>query len=544
VHGILPAAPPPDRPPGPPSLSNPDRSLKQPDHAQSSFADYLAARERDANLVARGHDRNRDATSPGHHRLPAGGKDGGSLSTLPRKNGTKDPSSGSISAERDESAARRNAAKVTQHLEAVEAEHRSVEDAGKLKTGSESGFSRTNEDYLHDEVAHVGAAAVHVPSVAEAKRLDGKAGLGIDGTVVDAETGKGTRDGSVVAAAQKGFSGDMKSPSATPGGRDGNDPGKGFPSATDSSGGKVSAGADGSTAAGENIPLEEATGPAEQPDAAADSKGVASARKVSANGSVLAGSGDPRAVGESRDSRSSRSERADRTRQSVRSAAGAEQSGKSATTGSLDVQTQAGRDSADVLVPEASDAASSLGETEAVENGSRGDAPTVTIPVDLRSDATPGNRLPTLAQATESLARRLNGELGQNIVRQARIMLQDADRAELRLIIRPPELGRVRIRLQLENGHIAGRILVDNGNVREVVEQNLSALQRAFEDAGLAMGDLEVSTGDARDEGSASKEPARVTGNGGRRSGTHSFDERIEVISEYETGRHRVNLVA
>jgi hypothetical protein len=167
VHGILPAAPPPDRPPGPPSLSNPDRSLKQPDHAQSSFADYLAARERDANLVARGHDRNRDATSPGHHRLPAGGKDGGSLSTLPRKNGTKDPSSGSISAERDESAARRNAAKVTQHLEAVEAEHRSVEDAGKLKTGSESGFSRTNEDYLHDEVAHVGAAAVHVPSVAE-----------------------------------------------------------------------------------------------------------------------------------------------------------------------------------------------------------------------------------------------------------------------------------------------------------------------------------------------------------------------------------------
>jgi flagellar hook-length control protein FliK len=168
----------------------------------------------------------------------------------------------------------------------------------------------------------------------------------------------------------------------------------------------------------------------------------------------------------------------------------------------------------------------------------------VTIPVDLRSDTTPGNRLPTLAQATETLARRLNGELGRNIVRQARIMLQDADRAELRLIIRPPELGRVRIRLQLENGHIAGRILVDNGNVREVVEQNLSALQRAFEEAGLAMGDLEVSTGDARDEGDTNREPARVTGTGNRRGGVHSFDERIEVISEYETGRHRVNLVA
>jgi len=153
-------------------------------------------------------------------------------------------------------------------------------------------------------------------------------------------------------------------------------------------------------------------------------------------------------------------------------------------------------------------------------------------------------RTPSLSQATQTLARRLNGELGDTIVRQAKVMLQDANTAELRLVIRPPELGRIRIRLQMENGHIAGRILVDNGSVREVVEQNLASLQRAFEEAGLEMGDLEVSTGDARDEAQTSSqehggsEPRTAT------AGAESFGRSIETISEYEPGRHRINLVA
>ena len=113
---------------------------------------------------------------------------------------------------------------------------------------------------------------------------------------------------------------------------------------------------------------------------------------------------------------------------------------------------------------------------------------------------TPTQRPATAEQAAGTLARRLNGDLGTNIVRQAKVMLKEADQAEIRLIIRPPELGRVRINMHMENGHIAGRILVDNGSVREAVEQNLAALQRAFEDAGLEVGDFEVSTGDSRDE--------------------------------------------
>lgn len=158
---------------------------------------------------------------------------------------------------------------------------------------------------------------------------------------------------------------------------------------------------------------------------------------------------------------------------------------------------------------------------------------------------TPTQRHAGVSNAAGSLARRLNGDLGGTIVRQAKVMLKEAEQAEIRLIIRPPELGRVRINLQMEHGHIAGRILVDNGSVREVVEQNLAALQRAFEEAGLEVGDFEVSARDARDEAANDRSDDR--GNGGNRAtrgGAERFSESIEVIEVNDYSHRRINLVA
>lgn len=138
------------------------------------------------------------------------------------------------------------------------------------------------------------------------------------------------------------------------------------------------------------------------------------------------------------------------------------------------------------------------------------------------------------------LARRLNGDLGRSIVRQANVMLKDADRGEIRLVIRPPELGRVRINLQMDNGHIAGRILVDNGSVREVFEQNLGALQRAFAEAGLELGDLEISAGGEQHQGNdASDRPSAS-----RRRVSDQFEESVEPLTRYEYGGRHINLVA
>jgi len=158
--------------------------------------------------------------------------------------------------------------------------------------------------------------------------------------------------------------------------------------------------------------------------------------------------------------------------------------------------------------------------------------------------ATTVHRGATPAEAAGALARRLNGELGGTIVRQAKVMLKEAEQAEIRLIIRPPELGRVRINLQMENGHIAGRILVDNGNVRDAIEQNLAALQRAFEEAGLEVGDFEVSTGDGRQEAADDG-----SSHSGRRetsapSVADRFTDSVEPIVVSEYSHRRINLVA
>ncbi|POR04721.1 hypothetical protein AU468_02595 [Alkalispirochaeta sphaeroplastigenens] len=152
---------------------------------------------------------------------------------------------------------------------------------------------------------------------------------------------------------------------------------------------------------------------------------------------------------------------------------------------------------------------------------------------------------PSVPEATATLARRLNGSLGDSIVRQAEVMMKDADRAEIRLVIRPPELGRVRIQLQMEQGHIAGRILVDNQSVRQVVEQNLAALERAFAEAGLEMGSLEVSSGDARQQGdqTARGKEDRETGSS-RREVAEALGKSVQDAGSYDYGLRRINLVA
>ncbi len=151
----------------------------------------------------------------------------------------------------------------------------------------------------------------------------------------------------------------------------------------------------------------------------------------------------------------------------------------------------------------------------------------------------------SIPDAAQHLARRLNGSLGDNIVRQARVILKDSDRGEIRLVIRPPELGRVRIQLQMDQGHIAGRILVDNQNVRQAIEQNLAALQRAFQEAGLEMGELEVSTGDARQDSRGESDPAGSAHSRGEDDrGADQFGRQVKSPVEFDYGHRRINLVA
>ena len=109
------------------------------------------------------------------------------------------------------------------------------------------------------------------------------------------------------------------------------------------------------------------------------------------------------------------------------------------------------------------------------------------------------------------LSRALQDGLNSEIVRSARLVVRNNDSGSIRLNLRPEQLGSVRISLQMQDGHIAGRIIVDNQTVREAFEQNMHALERAFQEAGLEMGQVDVTLSDSQTQSEqASKQGGRM----------------------------------
>ncbi len=101
-------------------------------------------------------------------------------------------------------------------------------------------------------------------------------------------------------------------------------------------------------------------------------------------------------------------------------------------------------------------------------------------------------------KAEQSLLRQLREQLNGQIVKKSGIVVRDNGRGEIRLNLKPDHLGSVRIRISLEDNHIAGKIFVENSNIREVFDQNMQSLQRAFKEHGYESTSLEVSVGDGK----------------------------------------------
>jgi len=95
----------------------------------------------------------------------------------------------------------------------------------------------------------------------------------------------------------------------------------------------------------------------------------------------------------------------------------------------------------------------------------------------------------------------LQERLLPEIAHQAGIILRDGGEGEIRLVLKPEHLGSVRIRLHLGESSLEGRIVVDNSNVKELLESNLEGLKSALRQEGYATANIDVT----------------VSGDGGRR---------------------------
>jgi flagellar hook-length control protein FliK len=90
----------------------------------------------------------------------------------------------------------------------------------------------------------------------------------------------------------------------------------------------------------------------------------------------------------------------------------------------------------------------------------------------------------------ETLARELHQNLNSDIVRHAQVILRDKGEGLIRLSLKPESLGNVKIRLELTENTIAGRIIVESGEALRAFEREIASLEQAFRDSGYESAEL------------------------------------------------------
>ena len=128
------------------------------------------------------------------------------------------------------------------------------------------------------------------------------------------------------------------------------------------------------------------------------------------------------------------------------------------------------------------------------------------------------------------------------VVKQTGIILKSGGNGEIRLVLKPENLGSIRIRLALSESSLAGRIVVDNNSVKELVESSLDNLKNALRMEGYQT-NLEVSVGHRRswsgDEQDQTQPSGRLAG-----GGSEEFEKAIPLFLEMSPDYELVNLFA
>ncbi|MGO9412242.1 MAG: flagellar hook-length control protein FliK [Spirochaetia bacterium] len=94
----------------------------------------------------------------------------------------------------------------------------------------------------------------------------------------------------------------------------------------------------------------------------------------------------------------------------------------------------------------------------------------------------------------EGAIQHLREMAGSELTRAAGIIIRDGG-GEIKLTLKPESLGSVRIRMNLVDNAIEGRIIVDNAAVKHVFEGSLDSLMRALTAEGFQTASLQVSVG-------------------------------------------------
>ena len=143
------------------------------------------------------------------------------------------------------------------------------------------------------------------------------------------------------------------------------------------------------------------------------------------------------------------------------------------------------------------------------------------------------------APAPERYAETLRNE----VVRHATVLVREGDQGEIRLVLRPENLGSVRIRMQVSQDSVSGRIVVENAAVRQAVEEGLDALRSAFREEGYDTASLDVSVGGERPDSGQKDESGADKEIGPAVAVPEAFESTAREVV-VDSGYHEINLIA
>jgi hypothetical protein len=158
----------------------------------------------------------------------------------------------------------------------------------------------------------------------------------------------------------------------------------------------------------------------------------------------------------------------------------------------------------------------------------------------IRTDSAKTAPSSTATETRHSFGQLVREHLNPEIVRQSGLVLRNAKSGEIRLVLKPEHLGSLRVRLELDDNRITGRIIVDNSLVKETVEQNMDALMKSFRDHGFNAAALDVTvSGDRRRE--HAEQPFPSTGAASSRQTVRGIEESTPLVhADYQS---TINLV-
>ena len=104
------------------------------------------------------------------------------------------------------------------------------------------------------------------------------------------------------------------------------------------------------------------------------------------------------------------------------------------------------------------------------------------------------------------LARELQQNLNGDIVRQAQVLLREGGEGTIRLSLKPESLGKVKIRLELAENKITGKIIVESGEALRAFEHEMDSLEQTFRGEGFDGANLSLELAGHEEPGSSESE--------------------------------------